>query len=215
MSGNPSRVVGIFPTPVLHVPALLTGAQVEVLRTTLTTEAGQVNEKSSELAHTQIREPTENPLLTSFAELVEPRLVEFGELIFGESLHWSVKEMWLNVLRAGGHQALHSHANSFVSGVVYLTPCAADSSLVFVRGLGQPGFLFKNTHAGSNNGPFNSDKWVMPAVGAGDLVLFPSYMLHEVPVNRGDTRISLAFNAVPQRLDAWGYRIAFSSSPSD
>ena len=45
--------------------------------------------------------------------------------MFGERLGWSLKEMWVNVLDTGGRQAMHNHANSFISGVVYLTPHAS------------------------------------------------------------------------------------------
>jgi hypothetical protein len=31
-----------------------------------------------------------------------------------------------------------------------------------------------------------------------------------VPPNEGGQRISLAFNAIPARLDSWGYTIGFS-----
>jgi hypothetical protein len=41
------------------------------------------------------------------------------------------------------------------------------------------------------------------------LILFPSYLLHEVPVNPGGERVTLAFNAIPDRLDAWGYAVGF------
>jgi len=30
-----------------------------------------------------------------------------------------------------------------------------------------------------------------------------------VPPNAGEQRITVAFNAIPTRLDSWGYRIAF------
>jgi predicted 2-oxoglutarate/Fe(II)-dependent dioxygenase YbiX len=50
----------------------------------------------------------------------------------------------------------------------------------------------------------------MPALSAGDLVLFPSYLLHEVPLNQGEQRISISFNAIPDRLDNFGYAIRFS-----
>ena len=68
-------------------------------------------------------------------------------------------------------------------------------------------------HTVSNTalGPFNADKWVAPAPTPGDLLLFPSHLLHEVPANRGAERITLAFNAIPHRLDAWGYAIEFSA----
>jgi hypothetical protein len=42
------------------------------------------------------------------------------------------------------------------------------------------------------------------------VLLFPSFLLHEVPVNQGERRLTLAFNAIPQRLDAWGYATAFT-----
>ena len=47
----------------------------------------------------------------------------------------------------------------------------------------------------------------MPEISAGDLVLFPSYLLHEVPANQGEQRISIAFNAIPERLENFGYGI--------
>ena len=47
-------------------------------------------------------------------------------------------------------------------------------------------------------------------VEAGDLILFPSYMLHAVPRNEGGQRISVALNAIPDHLDSWGYTIQFS-----
>jgi hypothetical protein len=42
------------------------------------------------------------------------------------------------------------------------------------------------------------------------MVLFPSYLLHEVPPNPGERRITLAFNAIPAAVDSWGYKIAFT-----
>lgn len=211
MSSSPSRVIGLFPTPLLHAEKLVTPEVVETLRERFVRSARQANAKSSQLAHTEILQPQADDGLRALSAVVGPRIAEFGELLFGERLQWSIKEMWVNVLEAGGSQALHSHANSFISGVVYLTPCHPQASLVFVKALGQPAFVFKNTHRTSATGPFNADKWIMPPVAAGDLVLFPSYLLHEVPINPGDPRVSLAFNAIPDRLDAWGYRIGFTT----
>ena len=211
MSSTPSRVVGLFPTPVLHAERLLDPDLVAALVERFAEAARQANRQSAQLSHTAIVSPDQDLQLSQVSALVGTRLAEFGELLFGERQTWRVKEMWFNVLETGGHQALHNHANSFVSGVLYLTPGHADWNTTFVRPLRQEAFVSRNTHAGSHTGPFNADKWVMPATGAGDLVLFPSGLLHEVPPNRGARRITLAFNAIPERLDAWGYRIGFSS----
>jgi ectoine hydroxylase-related dioxygenase (phytanoyl-CoA dioxygenase family) len=59
-------------------------------------------------------------------------------------------------------------------------------------------------------GPFNAGKYVLPEAEPGDLVLFPSYLYHEVPRNQGEQRITVAFNAIPDSLDCWGYRINFA-----
>jgi len=211
VSASSSRVIGLFPTPVLHAERVVSAEVVEELREHFVRGARQANAKSSQLAHTEILQPAADQRLGALSARVASRIADFGELLFGERLEWAIKEMWVNVLEAGGHQGLHSHANSFISGVVYLTPPHPQASLVFVKALGQPAFVFKNTHGTSGTGPFNADKWVMPSVAAGDLVLFPSYLLHEVPANVGDTRVSLAFNAIPDRLNAWGYRIGFTA----
>ena len=44
----------------------------------------------------------------------------------------------------------------------------------------------------------------------GDLMLFPSYMLHAVPRNEGGERITIAFNALPERLRSWDYEVRFA-----
>jgi ectoine hydroxylase-related dioxygenase (phytanoyl-CoA dioxygenase family) len=59
-------------------------------------------------------------------------------------------------------------------------------------------------------GPYNAEKWVSPEPEPGDVVFFPSYLMHAVPGNPGDRRITLAFNAIPRSLDSWGYRIGFT-----
>jgi uncharacterized protein (TIGR02466 family) len=123
---------------------------------------------------------------------------------------WSLKEVWVNVLDEGGRQAVHNHANSFISGVVYLTPTHPGSQTVFMKSPGGTDFAFKNDHARMTPGPFNADKWISPAPSPGDMVLFPSYLMHAVPPNQGARRITLSFNAIPTRLDSWGYTIGFS-----
>jgi uncharacterized protein (TIGR02466 family) len=153
--------------------------------------------------------PDGSPLFVEAATLITPKLADFGVLLFGERLGWSVKEMWVNVLDQGGRQAMHNHANSFVSGVVYLTPTHPDAQTVFMKSPGGTDFAFKNDHAKTSLGPYSADKWISPKPEPGDLVLFPSYLMHAVPPNPGERRVSMAFNAIPARLDSWGYAITF------
>ena len=203
------EVIGLFPIPLLRAPGVLGPRLVDGLVAHFAAQAKTQNNASDKLSHTEMLQPTDSPLFVEAAALITPKLVEFGALLFGERLGWSIKEMWVNVLGSGGRQAMHNHANSFASGVVYLTATHPDARTVFMKSPGGHDFAFKNEHAGASLGPYSADKWVSPAPQPGDLVLFPSYLMHAVPPNPGARRISMAFNAIPTRLESWGYKISF------
>jgi hypothetical protein len=204
------EVIGLFPTPFMRVPEVVGRDLVDGLVKHFGAIADRMNSSSANLSHTAMLRPGDSPLLVKAAELITPKLAEFGTLLFGERLGWSLKEMWVNVLDTGGRQAMHNHANSFISGVVYLTPAHPDARTVFMKSPGGTDFAFRNDHAKAVSGPYNADKWISPAPQPGDLVLFPSYLMHAVPPNPGERRITLSFNAIPSRLDSWGYAISFS-----
>lgn len=206
-----SEVIGLFPTPFMRAPAALPVELVSSLVQHFSTLAMRDNNSSFNLSHTEMLSPGDSPLLVEVAKLVTPHLTEFGALLFGERMGWSLKEMWVNVLDTGGHQAMHNHANSFISAVVYLTPTHTSSRTVFMKSPGGTDFSFKNDHPDMVTGQFNAEKWISPQPEPGDLVLFPSYLMHAVPPNAGERRITLAMNAIPTRLDSWGYTIKFSA----
>ena len=205
-----TNVVNLFPTPVMRIERLLDDELIAQLMNEVVVSNTIANAKSDALSHTEIMSPRARKSFVRAGKLIQPKLIEFGALLFGEDLDWSIKEIWVNRLETGGHQSVHTHANSFVSGVLYLTAPHPSASLVFHKSLGGTDFIFANQNKNVRFGPFNGAKWMMPKITAGDLVLFPSYLLHEVPVNRGDRRISVAFNAIPARLDSFGYSIRFS-----
>jgi uncharacterized protein (TIGR02466 family) len=205
-----NEVIGLFPIPVMRAPGVIARPLVNALVEHFSAHATRDNNTSPRLTHTEMLKPEQSPLYVQAASVLTPYLAEFGAHLFGERIAWSLKEMWVNVLETGGHQAMHNHANSFVSGVVYLTPTDASSRTVFMKSPGGTDFAFKNDHAGMVAGPFNAEKWIGPAPEPGDVVLFPSYLMHAVPPNAGARRITLAFNAIPARLDSWGYTVRFS-----
>jgi hypothetical protein len=204
------EVIGLFPTPLLRAPGTLDRHLVAALVEHFSALAVRDNNTSPRLTHTAMLRPGDSPLLGQVAALLTPKLADFGALLFGQRLGWSIKEMWVNLLDTGGHQAMHNHANSFASGVVYLTPTHPGSQTVFMKSPGGTDFAFRNDHAGMTPGPYNADKWVSPAPEPGDVLLFPSYLMHAVPPNPGALRITLAFNAIPTRLDSWGYTVSFA-----
>jgi uncharacterized protein (TIGR02466 family) len=208
--GGMDEVFGLFPTPFLRAPGTLSARLVDSLVQHFSALARDPNKGSDNLSHTAMLRPADSPLFVEAASLITPKIVDMGALMFGERLGWSIKEMWVNVLDTGGFQAMHNHANSFISGVVYLTATHPDSQTVFRKASGSTEFVFKHEHANVTPTAFNTDRWVSPAPAPGDLVLFPSYVLHAVPPNQGKRRITLSFNAIPGRLDSWGYAIKLS-----
>lgn len=204
------EVFGLFPVPFMRARATLGPELVARLAEHFSALATRDNNSSVNLSHTEMLRPKDNPLFAKAAELIAPKLVEFGVHLLGERIRWLMKEMWVNVMDTGGRQAMHNHANSFISGVVYLTPTHPGSQTVFMKSPGGTDFMFRNDHAGTTHGAFSADKWISPAPEPGDMVLFPSYMMHAVPPNQGERRITLSFNAIPLQVNSWGYIVRLS-----
>jgi uncharacterized protein (TIGR02466 family) len=204
------EVFGLFPTPFMRARATLHEQLVARLVEHFSAQATRDNNSSTNLSHTKMLRPNDSPLFAKAAELIAPKLVDYGVHLLGERMRWLLKEMWVNVMDTGGRQAMHNHANSFISGVVYLTRTHPGSQTVFMKSPGGHDFLLKNDHQGTTPTEFSADKWVSPAPDPGDMILFPSYLMHAVPPNQGERRITLSFNAIPTQLDSWGYVIRLS-----
>ena len=194
----------------MRAPGTLGQPLVARLVEHFTALATRDNNSSPNLSHTEMLRPSDSPLFVEAAALIAPKLVDFGVHLFGERMRWLLKEMWVNVLDTGGRQAMHNHANSFISGVVYLTPTHPGSQTVFMKSPGGTDFLFKNDHAGRRRASSAPTSGSARRPQPGDMVLFPSYLMHAVPPNQGERRITLSFNAIPSQLDSWGYVVRFS-----
>jgi uncharacterized protein (TIGR02466 family) len=119
-------------------------------------------------------------------------LYEYEEYKFSQS--------WISHKHPGQHHTTHSHPNSLISGVFYYGE--PDENI--------PAIKFHKPAGGINasyiSPKIKNDKreskfaWETFSVEfePGLLVLFPSYLLHSVPLNTSDkVRCSLAFNVVP------------------
>jgi uncharacterized protein (TIGR02466 family) len=98
---------------------------------------------------------------------------------------------WLNFTDKTQYHHKHCHHNSFVSGCLYINAKKESDCIVFTkRATGENWQLQPNQY-----NAFNSNEFSVP-VSTGDLVLFPSNLLHSVPQSEHEyTRISLAFNS--------------------
>jgi uncharacterized protein (TIGR02466 family) len=99
-------------------------------------------------------------------------------------------DLWLNIMDHGCVHTGHLHPLSVISGTLYLQTDKNSSSLkIEDPRLG----LFMNTPALKKTAPQQRFCFLKPQ--AGSIVLFESWLRHEVVPNRSQTpRVSLSFN---------------------
>ena len=100
-----------------------------------------------------------------------------------------ITQSWLNYTETNQFHHHHSHSNSYVSGVFYINADKEVDKISFYK----TNFPTIELHKTKYN-IFNSNSWWYP-VKTGDIILFPSTLLHGVDKKKGtNTRISLSFN---------------------
>jgi uncharacterized protein (TIGR02466 family) len=100
-----------------------------------------------------------------------------------------VTQSWLNFSEPGQSHHVHTHPNSYVSGVFYINAEDGKDRINFHRSDTEFFQIVPKEYT-----PFNSPIYWNP-VKTGDLILFPSHIAHNVdPTESSGTRISLAFN---------------------
>jgi len=97
-----------------------------------------------------------------------------------------ITQSWISYMKDNYFHNQHNHLNSFVSGVLYIQ---AKDNIMFLTDKNN---FFELKVKQFND--FNSQSFNMN-VETGDLILFPSHLIHLVPhkINK-NKRISLAFN---------------------
>jgi len=107
-------------------------------------------------------------------------------------LDFYITQSWQNIFHPGGTLGGHTHPNSIISGVFYVS-APKDDQLFFH----DPHWNFKHPIEiePEEFTPWNSQTWPFP-VNNNDLLLFPSWLAHEVQENKVATtdRISISFN---------------------
>ena len=85
------EVIPLFPVPFLRAPGALGRPLVAALVNHFGRLARHDNNSSPRLSHTELLKPSDSPLFVEAAALISPKLVDFGALLFGQRLGWSVK----------------------------------------------------------------------------------------------------------------------------
>ena len=106
-----------------------------------------------------------------------------------------ITQSWLNKTKPGELHHPHTHRNSYLAGVLYISCLPNDSINLENRAYGlYNNMIFpKKKTTNWNSSGFKQN------VTEGDLIIFPSWVLHHVDLNetKNRERISLSFDTFP------------------
>jgi uncharacterized protein (TIGR02466 family) len=132
--------------------------------------------------------------LHDLRKVFEIQLNEYFSQIFRPNTDVTpyITQSWLNWTTGNQWHHNHRHPNSFISGVYYVE-AEEDDSITFTNPIHENWMLRFTTDTWTH---YNSHDWWVPA-RKGTLLLFPSWLGHQVKNKKRDdnvSRISLAFN---------------------
>ena len=198
------EVVNILPTPVAIIPCPFHSKVKEtVLEEIKEQEVNQLsyNINSRELKHVGHYSVLHNDeKYGRFRNWCEQQAEYYAKEIKGDYIQETVQvtDSWYNISNKGGTQHPHQHANSYLSCIYYVNFDAKKDHV--------------NTHfsKSENSYPnmvpslnilrakytqYNEDNQIV--VNEGELIIFPSQIIHGYSNNEGDNRITLSMNIMP------------------
>jgi uncharacterized protein (TIGR02466 family) len=138
-------------------------------------------------------------------QIEEAATFAYQELLnFQQSGPLKITNAWFNLSQPGGAQSMHSHANSLLSGTLYLhTDDKTD--ITFFHPLLTPSvhpeLYDKPSNRKNDFGLCYHHKEVVVGVSAGQCLFWPSSLKHGYLNNRTPNRLSLSFNLMPEYLN--------------
>ena len=128
-----------------------------------------------------------------FYECIKPNLLDMHQQLKGNPLHqFTMTEAWLNKYGRGDSQEVHTHIGA--------DNCTFSCSYFAQYDLNDARFLFYDPDQTKHLGEFTKhysgvvNTW-FPDVQEGDIIIFPSWLHHQVEPHRSDTtRITVSAN---------------------
>ncbi|QJE73918.1 hypothetical protein HHL28_13180 [Aerophototrophica crusticola] len=127
------------------------------------------------------------------------KLLDKHAAAFAKALHWDlgggkleINALWINVLEPGGFHSGHIHPNSVLSGTYYVSVPKGAGAIRFE----DPRLpLMMATPPRKPKAPRDFQSHLSAAPSPGTLLLWESWLRHEVPLNQAEEeRVSISFN---------------------
>ena len=191
MNKQTSTISAIFPCPVYIVKRdsnLSPKEEKEIRKIIKRGMVGSVGNSNS------IDDDIFNGKLKKLKQFCEQQIKIYVKEIINpkEELDFYITQSWLNITKPGEYHHEHSHQNSIISGVFYVST-EEDDKISF----SDPNMKLKELlkFELKEYNLFNSNAWNFSSV-SNELLLFPSWLNHGVKSNKKATtdRISISFN---------------------
>ena len=196
---KPYKVMGIFAYPIIKfcMPRMFTDSEMSFIKSTkqISRGANGTNTFSentyilNSLELSSIKQFILDSLNTCFKEIYDPKF----------DIKLNITQSWLNFSSLGQYHVPHMHSNSFpFSGVLYIDANRGVDLISFEKNLTTIQLRIEN----NKRNEYTAEKCEIP-VQTGDLIIFPSNLMHSVPPISGDNdriRISLSFNTFPSGI---------------
>jgi len=197
------QIAGIYPTPI-YIAQREIGLDNSGLTETEDKEIEEIIENgmmATNDTHPELRSMSEdkyifNDKLQDIKEFCEDHIDNYVKEVHNprKDLEFYITQSWLNYTKLGGSHGMHTHQNSWISGVFYLSApegngiCFYDPNMRIKR-------ILKIDSSLENPSQWQGEKITVP-LKTNQLVLFPSWLGHAVDPNpeQNITRLSLAFN---------------------
>ena len=191
MENMENVIHGVFPTPVYIVKRDTDLAPKEkkdidkIVKEGMDKNTGNSHSNNSYIFNDKfkkIKQFCEQQLKIYVEQIISPK----------EELDFYITQSWINITKPGEYHHEHSHANSIISGVFYIST-VEDDKILFKDPNNKIKEMIKIISEKFNL--YNSANWSFP-VKNNELFLFPSWLGHKVDTNEKATtdRISLSFN---------------------
>lgn len=189
------KLYAFFPTPIMHrnVTEQINPAEINLLKTLEQDVANYKQNKNLNYFHNEL--DVLNKVLqpnSTIATAINDSIQYFIQKIWGEGdSKLAVTQSWLNFNPPGTSHAAHSHANSILSGVLYINVDETTGDIKFHNPYAHARTI-RNTVTEHNDFTYENYSFKPNYL---DLFVFPSNLFHSVENNTSNqTRISLAFN---------------------
>ena len=199
-----AEIQDLFPTRIYRADQIVTG------KLNREVEAVSMSLAMDDAAGLKWSETHGYPGYTSYASLNDLpwRFPEFAALVkhidkhalaFAKELHWDLRgtkpvcdSLWVNVMPEGGSHTSHIHPNAVISGTYYVAVPEGAGPIVY-EDPRLPMLMAAPPRKKTAPQAFKSHVSFTPQIGT--LMLWESWLRHEVPLNRAEgNRISVSFN---------------------